>query len=131
MNFYCTADGVGPLPWVNWWQRQADVSAIPLDGFDAEGNEVTTTRDVAQSALNAERLAIRSHVIANGNGPRTHALSPDEVESLVGAGKANLVIGDAQDEHGGGLASIVRPDGVIIGVLRCPVCSAPVRATTG
>lgn len=128
MVFYCTADGIGPLPSINWWERQAAVNAIPPDGVDADGNEIMTSRDSAQSALNAERVAVKSHIVAVGYGPRTHDLSPHMVEQMLATGEAVLVIGDTQDEHGGGLASIVRPDGVIIGVLRCPACLAPVRA---
>lgn len=125
--FYCTADGSAPAPVIDWTARQALVSAIPDDGIDGEGNPITTTRAAAQAARFAEQLA-SSHVVANGNGPRCASLGAHEVAAMLASGAAVVVVGDSRDEHGGGVASLVRLDGSLLGALLCPVCPAQVRA---
>lgn len=126
MTFYCSADSTGPLPSIDWRARQADVSAIPEDGIGEDGFPITTTRDAAQDALNAERIGTASHFARNGNGPRTVTESPASVALYLASG-ARVAVG-SPDEHGGGVASLVRADGSLIGVLRCPECGEPARA---
>lgn len=104
MTFYCTADGTGPLPPRSW-----------IGATDEE-----------QEALNAERIATASHFVRNANGPRTFTESPESV-ALYLANGASVDVG-SPDEHGGGVASLVRADGSLIGALLCPECGAQARA---
>lgn len=117
MTFYCSADGAGPMPPVDWAARQRVVSAIPDDG---DGD--THTRDAAQDALNAERRAVASHIVRNGNHPRTTMLASGVVARLVRDGRLDVVL--ASD----GTASVTGAPVGVGAVLRCPECLAPVRA---
>lgn len=122
LRFYCSSDSTGPVPGIDWRARQAVVSAIPDDGVDGEGTPITTTRDAAQAVLDAERLAVQSHLVRNGNGPRTADISPPDLAARVGAG-AHLVFVGPEDEHHGHAVQL--DDGT---PLLCPECLSPVHA---
>lgn len=118
MRFYCSSDAAGPTSPIDWKARQEQVSALPPDAIEA-----------AQDALNAERVGTASHVVRNGNGPRTAGLSSREVAELLASARASVSASGATDEHGGAVAILVY-DALPLGMtsLLCPECPAPVRA---
>lgn len=127
MTFYCTEDGVGPAPMIDWFARQQAVDAIPPDGYGEDGTPVTATQQAAQRALFAERLAVKSHVVGNGNLPAGMSLPPCDVARLLDTG-ARVEEAGEPDVHGGRLAVLLH-DSLPLGAttLCCPVCGARVR----
>lgn len=109
MTYYCAADGTGPTPAIDWPAMYATACVADAAATTDPEQPVTTAAD----AVNAQRLGTASHVVRNGNPPRTYAQARP-----VGA----VDLGDSTDEHGGRLASIGGEQ------LRCPECLAPVRA---
>lgn len=111
MIFYCSADGQGPKPPIDWRARWLEIEARGDDPF------ADTTR--------ADCL---SHVVRNGNPPCTFDLAPEEVAAALAAG-GSVELGTQLDEHGGASAVLVHP-ALPLGSssLLCPECRAPVRA---
>ncbi len=127
MTFYCTADGTAPTEPIDWKTRQATVDAV-LRQPDKTPETLTAEKEAAQDTLDAERRALASHFIRNGNGPRTLDLSASDVAEALTRGAVSIVVGDSLDRDGGGVASLVLKDGSMGGTLRCPECLALARA---
>jgi hypothetical protein len=104
MTYYCTADGTGPHTPVDW----------PTLVATAQATDEASGDTAAMDVLGAYRVSIASHVVRNGNPPRTYTRTRPSL--------THVDLGDQVDEHGGRLASV---DGE---QLRCPECLAPVRA---
>ncbi len=129
MTFYCTADGTAPTAPVDWAARQATVDAVLRDVKPGDTQEsLAAAKEAAQDVLDAERRALASHFIRNGNGPRTLDLSASDVAEALKRGKVTIVVGDSLDRNGGGVASLVLADGSMAGTLRCPECLELARA---
>jgi hypothetical protein len=107
MRFYC--DGQAPTLEPDWRARQSEVAAVEDDG----------DRATAQAALDAERLAVASHLARNGNGPRVLLAGGSHAAALLDG----VTLDGEPDEHGGryALDREARP-------LLCPECLSPVRA---
>lgn len=109
-TFYCSEDGTGPTPPIDWQALYAQAQATDDAATTDPESPVTTATD----DVNAQRVATASHLVRNGNPPRTYTRPRPSL--------AHVDLADQVDEHGGRLASV---DGE---QLRCPECLAPVRA---
>lgn len=136
--FYCTADGSGPEPMIDWQAELAEARQQHLGLLLPEERNDEAAAIAAVDAANIEvgvaMNAVSSHVVRNGNHPFAETaegrLSSHEIAAGRFDGTLDVLIGDDTDAHGGGIARIVRSSVPLdIGyALLCPECAAPVRA---
>lgn len=138
--FYCTADGSGPEPMIDWQAELAEARQKYLGRLLPEERNDEAAAIAAIDAANTEvgvaMTAVSSHVVRNGNHPFAETaegrISSHEVAAGLRTGTLDVMIGDSVDAHGGGLARLVKSSVHLdIGrVLLCPECAAPVRAVS-
>lgn len=121
VRFYCKSNGQEPTDSIDWVSLQSQVNVIQPDSYDGEGSPVFTTKDAAQAALDAQRIAVVQHIVRNGNAPKTASKSSKQVLLRLN----DIVLVGEVDEYNGKKAMLDGEE------LLCPECKNEVYREIG